>query len=279
MGQKEAKARIKINKMLEDAGWRFFDNNNGSANIQLELHTKITQKEFDAFGEDFETTRHGFLDFLLLDERGHPLIVLEAKSEDKNPLSAKEQARKYARSQNCRFIILSNGNLHYFWDLERGNPYVITQFPNPWSVKSYQTSRPNPVKLISEPIPVDYIALTQYPAYKEEAAWKNEQERPAFIEKNNLRFLREYQIRAIQALQKSVSTGNDRFLFEMATGTGKTLIAAAVIKLFLRTGNAKRVLFLVDRLELEDQANKRFVQFLKNDFQTVVYKENREDWR
>jgi type I site-specific restriction endonuclease len=38
----------------------------------------------------------------------------------------------------------------------------------------------------------------------------------------------------------------------MATGTGKTLISAAVIKLFLRTGNAKRVLFLVDRLELED---------------------------
>jgi type I restriction enzyme R subunit len=38
----------------------------------------------------------------------------------------------------------------------------------------------------------------------------------------------------------------------MATGTGKTLTAAAVIKLFLRTGNASRILFLVDRLELED---------------------------
>jgi type I restriction enzyme R subunit len=132
---KEAKARIKINKLLEEAGWRFFDNEDGSANIQLELHTTITQKDIDAFGEDFETTKHGFLDFLLLDERGYPLIVLEAKSEEKNPLSAKEQARKYAKSQNCRFVILSNGNLHYFWDLERGNPYIITQFPKPWSVK------------------------------------------------------------------------------------------------------------------------------------------------
>ena len=65
----------------------------------------------------------------------------------------------------------------------------------------------------------------------------------------------------------------------MATGTGKTLVAAAVIKLFLRTGNAKKVLFLVDRLELEDQAKKRFIQFLKNDYTTVVYKENRDDWR
>ena len=44
----------------------------------------------------------------------------------------------------------------------------------------------------------------------------------------------------------------------MATGTGKTLTAAAVIKLFLRSGNARRVLFLVDRLELEDQAKKAF---------------------
>jgi len=76
-------------------------------------------------------TPRGFIDFLLLNEKGFPLIVLEAKSEDKNPLSAKEQARKYARSQNCRFVILSNGNLHYFWDLERGHPYIITSFPTP----------------------------------------------------------------------------------------------------------------------------------------------------
>ncbi len=276
---KEAKARIKINKLLAEAGWRFFDSEDGAANIQLELHTKITQKEFDAFGEDFESTQHGFLDFLLLDERGHPLIVLEAKSEDKNPLSAKEQARKYAKSQNCRFVILSNGNLHYFWDLERGNPYVITQYPKPWSVKGYQTTKPNPEKLIAESITKEYIALTQYPTYKEEASWKNELERPDFIEKNSLRFLREYQVRAIQSIQKSVKEGNDRFLFEMATGTGKTLIAAAVSKLFLKTGNAKRILFLVDRLELEHQANKRFKQFLKNDFKTDIYKENRESWR
>jgi type I restriction enzyme R subunit len=149
----------------------------------LELHTKITQKEMGAFGEDFESTKHGYLDFLLLDERGFPLLVLEAKSEDKNPLVGKEQARKYTKSQNYRFVILSNGNLHYFWDLERGNPYVITQFPKPWSVKGCQTTKPNPEKLIAEAITKEYIALTQYPAYKEEAAWKNEGERPAFIEK------------------------------------------------------------------------------------------------
>ncbi len=65
----------------------------------------------------------------------------------------------------------------------------------------------------------------------------------------------------------------------MATGTGKTLTAAAVIKLFLRTRNAKRALFLVDRLELETQAKTTFDKLLKNDFTTVVYKERRDDWR
>jgi type I restriction enzyme R subunit len=279
MANKEAKARIKINKLLEEAGWRFFDSEDGPANIQLELHTKITQKQMDAFGENFDTVKHGYLDFLLLDERGYPLIVLEAKSEDLNPLVGKEQARKYARSVNCRFVILSNGNLHYFWDLERGNPYIITQFPKPWSVRGYQTTKPNPQALINEQVEKDYIALSQSPKYQEDAAWKNESERKDFIEKNKLRFLRPYQLLALKALQKAVKDGQDRFLFEMATGTGKTLISAAVIKLFLKTGNAKRVLFLVDRLELEDQAWKRFVEFLKNDFKTVIYKESREDWR
>ena len=74
--------------------------------------------DLDALGENFEKTRKGFIDFLLLDAKGFPLIVREAKSEDKNPLIGKEQARKFARSQNCRFGILSNGNLHYFWYLE-----------------------------------------------------------------------------------------------------------------------------------------------------------------
>jgi type I restriction enzyme R subunit len=204
---------------------------------------------------------------------------LEAKAEDKNPLVGKEQARKYAKSQNCRFVILSNGNLHYFWDLERGNPYVITSFPTPDSVIGYQKISPNPQRLVDEQVRDDYIVLTERPSYASEAAWKNEAERPGYIQTNKLRFLRPYQLKAIHALQRAVKDGKDRFLFEMATGTGKTLTAAAVIKLFLRSGNARRVLFLVDRLELEDQAKKTFAALLSADFQTVVYKENRDDWR
>ncbi|SEM01471.1 type I restriction enzyme, R subunit [Syntrophus gentianae] len=279
MSNKEATARIKINKLLEAAGWRFFPEGSAPANIRLEPSVTIKSSDLEALGKNFEKTGKGFIDFLLLDTKGFPLLVLEAKSEDKNPLVGKEQARKYAKSQNCRFVILSNGNLHYFWDLERGNPYIITSFPTPDSLTGYRKVSPNPDRLSEDQVGDDYIVLTQRPNYSSEAAWKNEAERPGYIQANKLRFLRPYQLRAIHALQRAVKDGKDRFLFEMATGTGKTLAAAAVIKLFLRSGNARRVLFLVDRLELEDQAKKAFAALLSADFQTVIYKENRDDWR
>jgi len=275
---KEATARIKINKLLEAAGWRFFADENGPANIQLEPGVKLTGDAVDALGNNFEKTKKGFIDFLLLDSKGFPFIVLEAKAESLSPLVGKEQARKYAKAQNCRFVILSNGNLHYFWDLERGNPYLITAFPTPESLMEARKIVPDRNKLIEEKVEDDYIVLTQSPHYAAEAGWQNPAERDEFIAKNKLRLLRGYQKRAIHALQKAVKEGKDRFLFEMATGTGKTLTSAAVIKLFLRSGNARRVLFLVDRLELEDQAWKAFVAYLKNDYKTVIYKENKDDW-
>ncbi|WP_017932117.1 DEAD/DEAH box helicase family protein [Robiginitomaculum antarcticum] len=279
MRAKEATARIKINHLLDDAGWRFFDDNDGPANIVLEPNVKITEQSIEVLGEDYENTKNGFIDFLLLDRDGKPLIVLEAKSEDKNPLSAKEQARRYARSQNARFIILSNGNIHYLWDLKQGNPAVITKFPGPDDIVNHYAFKPDAKRLANEPVGDDYIALTQLLGYASEAAWKNEAEKPAFIEKHGLRFLRDYQKRAVERVQEEAEKGATRFLFEMATGTGKTLTSAAVIKLFLKTQNAKRVLFLVDRLELEDQANKAFKALLKNDFTSVIYKERRDDWR
>lgn len=276
---KEATARIKINRLLEAAGWRFFPEDGKPANIQLEVGASLRQHDLDDLGDDFEKAGKVYIDFLLLDSRGFPLVVLEAKSESKEPLVGKEQARKYARSQNCRFVLLSNGNLHYFWDLEHGNPSVITSFPSPDSVDARRKTTPSPSRLIDEAVADDYIVLTQHPGYASEAAWKNESEQTSFVQTNNLRFLRPYQLRAVHALQRSVADGNDRFLFEMATGTGKTLVAAAVAKLFLRSGNATRVLFLVDRLELEEQARKAFRAYLAADYQTVIYKENRDDWR
>ena len=274
MTDKEAKARIKINKLLEEAGWRFFDTDKGKATIKLESSIKM-----DDLGEDFENSKNGFIDFLLVDENQNPVLVLEAKKESLNPLVGKEQARNYAKSQKVKFVILSNGTLHYLWNIETGNPEQIQVFPTLESIKQYYEFNPDPNKLVSEEVNADYVVLTQLPNYKQIPEFQDEQKKKDLIFNLKLRFLRYYQVEAIHAVQKAVSEGKKRFLLEMATGTGKTLTSAAIIKLFYRTGNARRVLFLVDRLELEEQARKDFTNYLKNDLTTVVYKEKRNDWR
>ena len=277
---KEAIARIKINKLLEEAGWRFFDDENGPANILLENYVKITQKEIDTWGNDYEKTKSGSLDFLLVDSSNKPFCVLEAKKESLHPLVAKEQARKYANTVGAQLIILSNGIVHYLWDLKKGNPKPIYAFPSPGEIGAIKEWNPDRNVLASEPVANDYIVAVQMPDYAERPEWKGSIEKSKdFIWTNGLRFLRHYQLRAIEHLQKAVSKGKDRFLFEMATGTGKTLTAAAVIRLFLRTQNARRVLFLVDRLELEDQAWKAFTNNLKPDYSTFIFKEHKSDWR
>ena len=274
MADKEAKARIKINKMLEEASWRFFDSDKGTATIKLESTIKM-----EDLGEDFEHSKNGFIDFLLVDENQNPLIVLEAKKESLNPLVGKEQARNYAKSQKVKFIILSNGNLHYLWNIETGNPEQIQVFPTLESIKQYYHFNPEPSKLVSEEVNLDYVVLTQLPNYKEIPEFQDEGKKKELVFNLKLRFLRYYQLEAVKAVQKAVSEGKKRFLLEMATGTGKTLTSAAIIKLFYRPGNARRILFLVDRLELEEQARKDLNNYLKNDISTVVYKERKNDWR
>lgn len=273
MEKKEAQARIKINKLLEASGWRFEDSKDGKANIQLEPGVKYSE-----LGDDFEKEAHGFIDFLLLDKDGRALVVVEAKKESIDPLSAKEQARNYARNSGARFVILSNGNLHYFWDTRHGNPETITRFPTQESITQFEQFNPNPDELAKAEIDENYIVATQMPRFANDPLFQDESTRASFLKNNNLKQLRPYQVQAIEALQASAKKGNQRYLFEMATGTGKTLISAAVIKLFLKSGNARRVLFLVDRIELEDQAKKAFVQYLGKDFIIAVYKENKDTW-
>ena len=279
MSAKEAQARIKINKLLEEAGWRFFDEGNKPANIEVEPNVKIKKYDLNEYGEDFEKKENGFVDFLLLDENGKPFIVLEAKSEDIDPLTGKEQARKYAKSNYVKYVILSNGNIHYFWDIEKGNPQVITGFPSYESLRDSKAFSSDPSKLYSEEVKADYIAVSQMPRYADDPRYQDENKRVDFLKDTGLRFLRKYQISAVKALQKEVEQGKKRFLFEMATGTGKTMTSAAIIKLFLRTGSANRVLFLVDRIELENQALKSFSEYLKKDYHTVIYKQHPDDWR
>lgn len=269
MSGTEAEARIKINKMLEEAGWRLCDDENGRKNVDLESATTVRRNE---------TERKGAIDYLLLDINNFPLCVLEAKKDSVNPLSAKDQARAYAEAQNIRFVILSNSQIHYLWDIKSGNPQVITTMPTQESLENKSQFKPNPKNLTSVDITKEYVALLKNPNLLNEPEYQDPQKRESYCWDNGYRILRPYQINAVKAVQQAVSEGKDRFLLEMATGLGKTLTAGALIKLFLSTENAKRVLFLVDRLELENQAKKNFDAYL-NAYTSVIYKQNKNDWK
>lgn len=277
--KKEAQARIKINKLLEESGWRFDDDEKGPANIRLEEGVR-----FSDLGDDFENAqtndrRRGAIDFLLLDQDGRALVVVEAKKESIDPLSAKEQARNYARTVGARFIILSNGNIHYFWDTKHGNPETISRFPTQESITQYEAYIPSPLELAETVVDENYIVASQKPGFERDPQYTDESTREKYLKDNRLKQMRPYQVQAIKKLQEAAKADKNRFLFEMATGTGKTLTSAAVIKLFLRSGNARRVLFLVDRLELEDQADKAFRNYLGRDYTCVIYKDSRDSWR
>jgi type I restriction enzyme R subunit len=276
---KEAAARIKINKLLEQSGWRFFDDKNGKANIQLEPGVILTKTTLDELGNDFEQEARGFVDYLLLDEDGHPIIVVEAKKESIHPLDAKEQARGYAQKAHCRFVILSNGNAHYFWDIETGNPTVITEFPTLESLHHRETFKPDRTALCEEVVDDGYIARVKFSEYQNEPQYRDASTREQFLKENKLVVLRKFQVEAIHALQRSAREGNERYLFEMATGTGKTMTTAAICRLFLRTGNAKSILFLVDRIELEIQAEKALKGVLGTEYIIKTYKKNRDNWK
>ena len=255
----EANARIIIDKFLREAGW-VLPGDDGAVNVEAEM-----------------PNREGVADYVLKDRFGFALCVVEAKNEQIDPLAGKEQARRYANALNCRFAILSNGASHYLWDIKSGSPQAANVFPSQEQLELTQKHF-DPPRRENEKIDVDYIARTQMPALFQHPDYLNPEKRGRFLECYKLRLLRDYQLQAVLAVQRRVRDGYDRFLLEMATGTGKTLTSAAIIKMFLRCYKVRRVLFLVDRIELELQAKKVFDDTLKNDYQTVIWKENRQDW-
>jgi len=256
----EPDARIIIDKLLREAGW-IMPGEDQPPNVTTEIKN-------DA----------GEADYVLLDSKGFPLCAIEAKRSAKSPLVGKEQARGYADSLKCRFILLSNSIQHYLWDLDQGSPFVIEQFPSQAQLEMRKNEFNPPIDEYEE-IENDYVTLTQFPKYKQHPDYLDEENKEDFINKNKLKFLRDYQLNAVHAVQKGIKEGKDRFLLEMATGTGKTLTSTAIMKMFLRLYKVKRVLFLVDRIELENQAKTEFNEILSNDYQTVIWKENTSDWR
>jgi type I restriction enzyme R subunit len=228
----EAFSRILIDKALEASGWNLLD----SQQVQFEYNTA-----------------NGRADYLLKDSLGRVLCVLEAKREDLDPYDAKEQARGYAENLNAPFVILSNGREHWFWNYERADQrdaYRIERLPSRDDIERVRLKNLQPPRPLStEVIRPDYLRSL----------------RPELV-------LRGYQIRAMDEIAKGYDeAGRRKFLLEMATGTGKTLLCAAMIRRFLVTRNAERVLFIVDRIELAKQTMEDFNVIL-GEYKPVIYK-------
>ncbi len=231
-GQPEAFSRILIDKALEGSGWNLLD----TSQVTLEVSS---------------TT--GRSDYILKDDRGFPLCILEAKRENLDPYDAKDQARGYAENLKAPFVILSNGTVHYFWNFTRKDQedaYRIESLPSRsdlerLKLKNLQPPRP----LLTERLAPNSLAGID-PDLK----------------------LRGYQISALDTVAKQFDdSGRRKFLLEMATGTGKTLMCAALIRRFLMTRNAERVLFVVDRIELAKQTLETF-EFVLRDYKPVIFK-------
>ena len=230
--QNEAFSRVLIDKALEFSGWDL-------------LNPKQVQFEYNNVG--------GRADYLLKDSLGRVLCVLEAKREDSDPYDAKEQARGYAENLIAPFIILSNGREHWFWNFERADQrdaYRIERLPSREDLERLRLKNLQPPRpLESEIVKPEYLRHL----------------------KHNLT-LRRYQIRAMDEVAHLFDTDARRkFLLEMATGTGKTLLCAALIRRFLTTRNAEHVLFIVDRIELAKQTMEDFAVVLP-EFKPVIFK-------
>lgn len=81
--------------------------------------------------------------------------------------------------------------------------------------------------------------------------------------------LREYQIKAVQAAENAIINGRQNILLAMATGTGKTRTVLGMIYRFLKSGRFRRILFLVDRNALGEQASDVFKEVKLEDLMTL----------
>jgi type I restriction enzyme R subunit len=227
----EADARMVIDKLLEMAGWQ------------------ITNKAQISTEEPFSDGR---ADYLMKDSRTRPLAVIEAKRFAVDPYTAKEQACSYARSLNAPFVILSNGQEHYFWDYTEGDARPILGMPSQADLER----RAN-IKIHRKGSLQESLSVIPYPG---RFTFKGEE-----IE------IRPYQLNCMKKAEVALIAGRRRMLFEMATGTGKTLTIAMLMKRWFQAAIISRVLFLVDRIELAKQAKESFDDYLRDWPAVILY--------
>ena len=227
----EAHARIVIDKLLEAAGWDI---------------TNLAQVSPE------ESASDGRVDYVLKDTKTRPIAVIEAKRFSVDPYSAKEQAKEYAKSLRVPFIILSNGQEHYFWDYADVDARPILGMPS-----QAELERRANLKIHRKGSLRESLLAIPYPS--------------KFMFKGEEIEVRNYQFQCLKVADEALISGRRRMLFEMATGTGKTLTIAMLMKRWFQAAIISRVLFFVDRIELGKQAKETFDDYLRDWPSTILY--------
>ena len=230
---KETDARILIDDQLRMAGW------NPADKSQVLTEVKVSNGLFIAEGDlrnsglktaDDVAINKGRADYVLLDQRGRPLAIIEAKKQAIQPYIAKQQALPYAKQIGAPFIFLTNGDLIYFWDYQNDDARIVNSF-----FSRRDLERLVHMRAVRQPLATVTIPDT-------------------YLRQGETRSLRPYQKEAMQALDRTVELGKRRFLIELPTGCGKTDLIVLYIKRLMQSGQSERVLFLVDRDQLAKQA-------------------------
>ncbi len=225
----EADTRIIIDRLLREAGW------------DIENKSYVSTEEPSADGR---------ADYLLKNHRTQPLAVVEAKRFSIDPYSAKQQTKDYAVGLTAPFVLLSNGREHYFWDYENGDARPILGFPSQADLERRANLRLHRSGDVG-----NSVRAIPYPS--------------RFRFKGEEVDVRPYQLSCLKAADEALIAGRRKMLFEMATGTGKTLTIAMLMKRWFQAAATSRVLFLADRIELAKQARETFDDYLR-DYPTVL---------
>ena len=226
MNESEWRTRkIRIDRRLKAAGWTPTPFREGRALMAYGRGAAV---------EEYETAS-GPADYLLTDA-GLPLAVAEAKKLSLGPRNALTQAIRYSESlregpsdydgRRAPFGYSTNGEKIFFQDLRRQDSYS------------------RPVSGFHTP-----SALSEYLIRDDRAAYDWLRNHP-----NDHPRLRPYQREATEAIEQALNDGKRQMLVAMATGTGKTFTIVSEIYRLMKSGLAKRVLFLVDRRALAAQA-------------------------
>lgn len=230
---KETDARILIDDQLRAAGWNPADKSQVLTEVKVSSGHLVAEPGAQPTvlgASDGDAISTGRADYVLLDQRGRPLAIIEAKKQAIQPYTAKQQALPYAKQIGAPFIFLTNGELIYFWDYQNDDARIVNSFFSRRDLERLVHMRAERKPLATVPIPDTYLR------------------------QGETRSLRPYQKDAMQALDRTVELGKRRFLIELPTGCGKTDLIALYLKRLVQAGQAERVLFLVDRDQLAKQA-------------------------